>query len=118
MAAPNLLALSSAVGKTMTANLTSVANATILAGNTNQLYKVNSIIVCNIDGATGYDVTFSYFDGTNDRDFAYLVTVPAKSSLSLIDKPTTIYVEETGAIRGGASANNKLVALISYEVLS
>jgi len=118
MTAPNILNLTTATGTTLTAPLTTVLTTNVITGTTNQVYKINSIIVSNINGTTNYDAYFSYFDGTNDRSFCYAVTVPAKSILSVIDKANCIYVTEISSIRGGASANSMLNALISYEIMS
>lgn len=118
MADPNLLVLSNATGKTYFANLTSTANATLLTGTANQVYKINNITVANIDATTGYDVTMYIANSSVVVPFAYQITVPAKSSLVLNDKSGQFYLEETQSLQGGTTASNKLSILISYEVLS
>ena len=118
MAAPNLLALSSATGKTYFANLSATANATLLTTASNQVYKINNITVANIDATTGYDVTMYVANTTVAIPFAYQITVPAKSSLVLTDKSGQFYLEENFQLQGGAGTANKLSVLVSYEVLS
>lgn len=118
MAAPNLIALTSATGKSIFANLTSTTTTTLLSGVTNQVYKINNITVGNVDATTGYDVTMYIANSTVSVPFAYQITVPAKSSLVLNDKSGQFYLEENQNIQGGTSANNKLSVLISYEILS
>ena len=118
MAAPNLLTLSTGTGKTYFANLTSTTNTTLLTCGSNQVYKINNITIANLDAAAGYDVTLYVANTTAAVSFAYQITVPAKSSLVVNDKSGQFYLEENYQIQGGTSANNKLSALISYELLS
>ena len=118
MAAPNLLSLTTATGKTYFANLTSTANATLLTTGSNQVYKINNITISNLDASVGYDVTMYLANTTATVALAYQITVPAKSALVLTDKSGQFYLEENYQIQGGTSASNKLSALISYEVLS
>mgnify|MGYP003142949125 FL=1 len=46
---------------------------------------------------------------------ASTIAVPADSSLSLINKNTGFYLEESDNIEAGASANGDLTITISYE---
>lgn len=118
MADPNLLSLVTAQGRTYFANLTSTANATLLVGTANQVYKINNITVANIDATAGYDVTMYIANSTVVVPFAYQITVPAKSSLVLNDKSGQFYLEEDQSLQGGTTSANKLSVMISYEVLS
>jgi hypothetical protein len=120
MAAPNLLSLTTATGKTLAANVVYSAgsNTTLLAGTTGQVYKINTVVVSNIDGSAGYDITMYYYNGSVAYPVAYQITVPAKSTLVLFDKSAQIYLEETHSLQAGTTANNKLTALVSYEILS
>lgn len=117
MTAPNIMNLSSATGKSYFANLTSTANATLLTTGANQLYKINSITIINLDGTTGYDATMYVANATVTVPVAYQITVPAKSSLVLTDKSAPIYLEENYQLQGGTSANSKLSVLVNYEIL-
>jgi hypothetical protein len=118
MAAPNLLSLTTATGKTYFANLTSTANATLLTTPSNQALKINNITVSNIDGVTGYDVTMYLANTTVTVPIAFQITVPAKSSLVVTDKSGQFYLEENYQLQGGTTANNELSVLVSYEILS
>jgi hypothetical protein len=118
MAAPNLLNLSNAVGKTYFANLTSTANTTLLTTESNKSYKINNITVSNIDGSAGYDVTMYLANSTVVVPIAYQITVPAKSSLVLSDKSGQFYLEENYQLQGGTTASGKLSVLVSYEILT
>ena len=120
MTAPNLLALTSATGKTLVANLvtSAISNTILLATGSNQVFKINTIILSNITGSVGYDATLYHYDGSTARPFAYQITIPSKSSLVLTDKTGQFYLEENQTIQGGASANSSLTVLISYEILA
>jgi len=89
----------------------------LLTAATDKVYKINSIIVANIDGSNAADVTIAYNDQTNTRAIASTISVPADSALNVIDKNTGFYLEEGDSIEGGASANGDLVCTISYEIL-
>ena len=108
MANPNIVNVSSILGKTDTFALTTA----------NTVFKINSILVTNIDGTSAADVTVAYNDGSNTRSIASTISVPADATLSVIDKTNSFYLEENEVISGLASANSDLVCLISYEIIS
>jgi hypothetical protein len=117
MAAPNLLSLTTATARSYFANLSATTTTTLLTADASSVYKVNTITVANIDGTTGYDVSLNIANTTANVALAYLITVPAKSSLVLTDKSGQFYLEEGEYLQGGSSSANKLSILISYEVL-
>ena len=119
MAAPNLVNVTSILGKLYVANLgTTLTTALVANGNnSNKLLKVNSVIVANKDGSNSADVTISVHDGSNDYYLASTVAVPADSTLVVIGKDSPIYLPENHTIRGGASATGDLDVVISYEEL-
>ena len=57
-------------------------------------------------------------DGSNSRHIAKGITVPAGSTVVLIDKNSFLYLEENHSIRAGASAASDLEILVCYEELS
>lgn len=116
MAAPNILTATSVYGKTTGAALTQTIGA-ILACPANKALKVNSIIVSNIDGTAAVDVSVYFNDSSAvaRRAIAYLVTVPAKSTLVVLSKDTPIYLEESDEIEAAASALSDAEIIISYE---
>jgi len=117
MANPNIVNVTSIYGKTLGASLGTTVTTTLLTCASDKLYKINSIIVSNIDGTDGADVTIDFYDGSNGWPLAKLVTVPAKSTLIVVGKDAPIYLEESDQIRGGASAASDLDVIISYEIL-
>ena len=82
------------------------------------MFKINTIIVANKDGSNAADATVSYFNGSSTFYLAYGITVPADSTLVVIDKNSALYLEENTQIRAGASATGDLQIIISYEEIS
>jgi hypothetical protein len=118
MANPNLYSATTITANTLTAALTTNSAITLLSGSANQVRKINTIVIANINGLNAASCNVSYFDGTNDRQFASQVSVPAGSTLVLIDRNSGFYITEGQEIRGGASLNSYLTALVSYETIS
>ena len=118
MANPNILNLTSIVGKSNTFALSTGAATTILSGSVNSLIKVNNIIIGNMDGATAYGVNVGYYNGSTSLVFANNVSVPAQSILSLVDKTASFYLEESHYLYANTSISNKLNMVVSYEVLT
>ena len=117
MANPNIVNVTDIRGKTDTFALTTTLT-TLVTCAASHVYKINSIIVTNIDGTSAADVTVNYNNGTDTRAIGSTISVPADAALNLIDKTSGFYLEENEIISGLASANSDLVCLISYEDIS
>ena len=119
MAAPNLVNVTSILGKTMGANLGTTVTSDVLTCPSNKVLKINSIIVSNIDGSSSADVSVYFYDdsATARYSIATTVAVPADSTLVVLGKDSPIYLEESDQIEAGASATNDLAMIISYEEL-
>ena len=119
MAAPNLVNVTSILGKTMGANLGTTVTSDVLTCPSNKVLKINSIIVSNIDGTNSANVSVYFYDdsATARYSIATTVAVPADSTLVVIGKDSPIYLEESDQIEAGASATNDLAIIISYEEL-
>lgn len=120
MAAPNIVNVATITAKTATAALTATLTTSLLANGSSsgKVFKINTIIVSNVDGSNSADLTLEHYDGTNARKIASTVPVPADSYLIVTDKTTALYLEEGHSIRGGASAASDLEIIISYEEIS
>ena len=119
MAAPNVVNVTSIIGKTQGSALTT-SNADQLVCATDKLVKINSIIVSNVDGSTTSDVDVSFVDSSSGNLVLHLakgVTVPSKSTLIVLGKDAPIYLEEGDKIQALASAAGDLEIVISYEEL-
>jgi hypothetical protein len=119
MAAPNIVGVTSIYGKTTSATLNTTTGTTQLTCPTNKVLKINSIICGNVDGVNSVDVTVYFYDSSRSSlvTIAKLITVPSKSTLVVLSKDTSIYLEEGDQIRAGASANSDADIIISYEEL-
>lgn len=119
MAAPNVVNVSSILGKTVGAALGTTVTTNILTCSADKVLKINSILVANVDGSDAADATVSFYDSSATTSFkiAHTITVPAKSTLAVLGKDTPIYLEESDEIRAGASAASDLEIIVSYEEL-
>jgi len=118
MAAPNIVNVSTITGKSVTGALgTSTATLLQNSASSNKVFKINTILVSNVDGTNSATAAISLYDGT-DRYIAKGITVPAGATVVLIDKNSSLYLEEDKIIRGDASAASDLEFIISYEEIS
>ena len=124
MANPNIVNVTAIYGKTTYAALTTTLTTILLANaaSSGQVFKINSIMVANVDGSSAADVTLGINtlaagSGTT-YDLAATISVPADATLTLVDGNSSFYLEEDKSIVGGASANGDLEVIISYEQIS
>lgn len=125
MANPNIAAATSIVGNTSTTSLssTSVFSVASNAASSSKVYKINSIVVANVDGSAAADITINLYTsataGTGTATaIASTISVPADSSLVVTDKTTSFYLLEDRSIGAIASAANDLVVTASWEEIS
>ena len=119
MAAPNLVNVTSILGKTMGANLGTTVTSDVLTCPSNKVLKINSIIVSNIDGTNSANVSVYFYDdsATARYSIATTVAVPADSTLVVVGKDSPIYLEEGDELEAKASAANDAELVVSYEIL-
>tara|TARA_R110000868_G_scaffold81755_1_gene231238 strand:- start:45 stop:404 length:360 start_codon:yes stop_codon:yes gene_type:complete len=119
MAAPNIVNVATIKGNTaVLAVTTAAADIVANAASSGKVYKINTVIVSNVDGTNAADITGSLYRSGTEWNFASTISVPADSTLVLIDKSTALYLEEGDAIRLTASATGDLEAICSYEEIS
>lgn len=127
MAAPNILACTSATPHTASITPADTSrNALVAAPSTGSAQKINQIMVSNIDGTTAYDATVELrlADGTTYRALASTISVPPDASLIISDKTTMFYLLDT-SVTGEASTlwatsstASKLTYTVSYETIA
>ena len=124
MTAPNLVNVATITAKSAVVSLTTT-NATLVVENpasSNKVFKINSLIVSNVDGSNAADITVSYYSedniGGTATEIVKTISVPADASLVVIDKSTSIYLEEDRSIGATAGVANDLKVIVSYEELS
>lgn len=124
MAAPNLVNVATITAKSAVVNLTTTSATAVVSNpvSSNKVFKINSLIVSNVDGANAADITISYYSedniGGTATEIVKTISVPADASLVVIDKSTSIYLEEDRSIGATAGAANDLKVIVSYEELS
>jgi hypothetical protein len=127
MANPNIVNVTDIRGNTSSILLSSTANpfATALINNpasSGKIYKINSIVVANVDGTSAADITIKIFSqddlGGTGTELASTISVPADSSLIVTDKSTSFYLLEDKSLGATASAANDLVVTCSWEEIT
>jgi len=124
MAAPNIVNVTTITGKTDQVNLTTTSATAVVsnAAASGKVFKINSLIVANVDGSSAADITVSVYSeddiGGTATELVSTVSVPADASLIVIDKNTALYLEEDMSIGATAGAANDLKVIVSYEEIS
>jgi hypothetical protein len=124
MTAPNIVNVTTITGKSAVVDLTTT-NATLVVENpaaSNKVFKINSLIISNVDGTNAADITVSYYSedniGGTATQIVSTISVPADATLVVIDKNTSIYLEEDRSIGATAGTASDLKVLVSYEEIS
>ena len=124
MSAPNIVNVTSIIGKTNAISLTNTNNTELVsnASGSNKVFKINSLIISNVDGSLNIAVTvnFNNQDNIGGTNFEMISTgsVPADSTLVVVDKTNQLYLEEDKSICVQADVANKLKAIVSYEEIN
>jgi len=124
MANPNIVSVSAIYGENSLTAL-STTNATSIVSNaasSGKVYKINSIIVANVDGASAAEITINVYSqaalGGTAFALASTVSVPADATLVVIDKNTSIYLKENQSIGAIATTASDLVVIASWEEIN
>jgi thymidine phosphorylase len=124
MAAPNIVDVSTIIGKSATIALSTTSQTTLVsnAASSGKVFKINMIQVANVDGANAADVTIDVHSAAAGGGTAYslvsTISVPADASLVAVDKGTSVYLEEDRSITATAGTANDLEVIVSYEEIS
>jgi hypothetical protein len=117
MAAPDIVDVSTIIGKTAVQAVGTSATAIVSnSAGSNKVLKVNALYVSNVDGTTAYTITVDLYRSSTAYRLASTITVPADASLDVISK--SIYLEEGDSLRLTANTASKLEAICSYEEIS
>lgn len=134
MAAPNIVNVATITGSTAYQSLTNTNDNALIsnAASSNKVLKVNNIFVSNINGVAAATVTLSYrsaanavTDGTlttassgTAYRIAYQISVPANTTLMLLDKAGSIYLPENSSLSIQAGTASYLEVVASYDQIS
>ena len=123
MANPNIVGVTAIVGNSLSVAVgTSATQLASNAASSGKVFKINSIVIANIDGTSPADITVNIYSaaalGGTGLAIASTISVPADASLIITDKTTSFYLLENQSIGALASASGDLVATISFEEIT
>ena len=124
MAAPNIVNVTSILGKTtyLTPSNTSANVLLANAASSNKVFKINSIVAANIDGAADFSCTVGLNTAAAGSgttfSIASTITVPADATVVVLDKTSSLYLEEDKSIVVTSSTASKITYVISYEEIT
>ncbi len=124
MANPNFINVTAIYGENSLTSLTTTT-ATSLVSNaaaSGKVYKINSIVVANVDGAAAADITISIYNQAGIAGTAFPIVstapVPADGSLIVTDKSTSFYLKENQSVGATAGTANDLVVTVSWDEIN
>ena len=117
MATPNLVNIATITPKNAMGTLGDTNRTTMIDVTAETAVRIDTILLANDDGTNAVDATVEISNDNGSTYFKILstVSVPADSTLSLIDTP--IYLDETDLIAVTAGAANDLDYHVSYVEL-
>ena len=124
MAAPNVVNVTSILGKTayLTPANTSLQVLLANASGSGKVFKINTLVASNVDGTNAVDTTVSINTAAAGSGTSYplasTVSVPADASLIVVDKSTAFYLEEDKSIVVTSGTSSKISYTVSYEEIS
>ncbi len=122
MAAPNIVGVTTILGITTASQLTT-SPVSILsnAASSGRVFKINTIVAANETAATA-SVTVRYNDNAAGAGTTFTlangIDISAKSSLVVLDKASSIYLEENRSITALSGTATAIDLIISYESIS
>jgi hypothetical protein len=129
MANPNIVNVTSILGGTLVRTPSSTSAVSMLnnAASSGTVIKINSLVAANTS-ASAVNCTVSYYTNETAEGSApaggtafpicSTVSVPANSSLVVIEKSNGIYLLEDACISVTSGTANNLTFTVSYEVIS
>ena len=125
MANPNIVNVSAIYGNTSNTALstTTVTSLVSNAASSGKVYKINSLVVANVDGTNTAEITINvYSNATAGSGTAFAIAstipIPADASLVVVSKETSFYLLENYSIGAIAGSANDLVVTCSWEEIN
>lgn len=120
MAAPNLSAPNTITGKTTYLTLANTNETDLLvnASSSGKALRVTNVMFVNIDGTAAVDGSMTIYtaaSGGTGHKVANTVTVPADSSIVVLSRENSVWLEEDRRLTVQASAASDLAVICSYE---
>lgn len=129
MANPNIVSVTNIYGGTLVRTPSSTSAVSLLnnAASSGTIVKIESLVAANTS-ASAVSCTVSYYSNATTEGSApsggtaypicSTVSVPANSSLVVIEKANGIYLLENSCISVTSGTANNLTFTVSYEVIS
>jgi hypothetical protein len=123
MANPNIVGVSSIYGTTvyLIPSNTSATAWTALTPSTGTVNKIDSIVATNVTSSTA-TVTVSINSATGGGGTAYRIcyqiSVPAYSSLIVVDKTTSFYVQDNQSVVVTSGTGSAIEYTATYEAIT
>jgi len=134
MANPNIVSVSTINGGTAFQSLTNTNDNALVsnAASSGTITKINNIFVSNVNGVSAATVSLSFRNAANAVTsgtlttasagtayrLVYQISVPANTTLMLLDKAGAIYLTENTSISIQAGTASYLEAVASFEIIS
>lgn len=131
MANPNIVSVSAIYGNTTYFTPTGTSAVVLLnnSASSNKVFKIESIVVANINTSTAVNATVAIYtngavsqgsapSGGTAFPIASTISVPANSSLIITDKTTGFYLQEGTSISITSGSASQLTFTVSYEDIS
>jgi hypothetical protein len=119
MANVNLKNLTTVLGENASMADIPTGASGIITCPSNQVLKINSLYVSNIDGVNTATIIADIHNGTSLLShLAKGISVGAGGTINIVTAETPIYITEGQSIRLTASASGDLSGFISYERIS
>jgi len=124
VANPNIINVAAIYGNNALVSLTSTSATSIVsnAASSGKVFKINSLVVANVDGVVPANITINVYSAAALGGTAYplvsTVAVPNDASLIVIDKTTSIYLKEDQSIGAVAGTASDLVVTASWEEIN
>lgn len=118
MSAPNIIIANTIFGRTTFYTTNTVLTPIVSnATGSNQLLKLNSVTFAN-QNANNVPLWLDVQRGAGSYWLGCSVTVPGYSSLVVVAKDTSIYLEEGDTLRANTGAVGVCSVTVSYELIS
>ena len=124
MANPNIVNVTTIVGNNSSVSLTTTSATSLVsnAASSNKVFKINMIMVANVDGTNAADITINKYSaaalGGTAFPIASTISVPADATLIILDKTTSLYLLENESIGATAGTASDLVVTTSWEEIN
>jgi len=124
VANPNLVNVAAIYGNNSSVSLTTTSATSVVsnAASSGKVYKINMIMVANVDGTNAADITINKYSaaalGGTAFPIASTISVPADATLIILDKTTALYLLENESIGATAGTASDLVVTCSWEEIN